>query len=250
VKAIILAAGRGLRLKGVCGGNPKCLLEIGGRTLIERQVESLRTAGISEIVVVVGFKADRVRRACGPRIRFIENDRFAQTNSLYSLWLARDLLMDGFLVMNSDVLFHPALLPSLLQSVYADALLVSFHQIQMAALGDEEMKVRVDGERVVDISKSMLPDQAHGENVGIAKFGPDGARMLVGIMDRLVSAGGVCKWAPAAFRELCAERPLYAIATGERPWIEIDFPEDYHRAVTEVFPRITMADDTECESAA
>ncbi len=113
MKGIILAAGKGSRLNGTIGDKPKCLLRVGGQTLVERQIEALRAAGITDIVVVVGCQSDHVKRACGKRITYIDNTRFAQTNSLYSLWMARPLLYDGFVVMNCDVLFHPQMLTDL-----------------------------------------------------------------------------------------------------------------------------------------
>src|SRR5258708_31191282 len=124
MRAVILAAGRGLRLNGVCGNLPKCLLEVGALTLIERQIRDLRSVGIDELFVVVGFGADRVRSVCGSDAQCIDNPHFDQTNSLYSLWLARRYLTGDFVVMNSDVLFHPDLLRSLVNSRFCDALLV------------------------------------------------------------------------------------------------------------------------------
>ncbi|MGH9764469.1 MAG: NTP transferase domain-containing protein [Blastocatellia bacterium] len=239
MKAIILAAGRGLRLEAACGGVPKCLLDVGGQSLIERQLSSIRTSGIKDIVVVVGFEADRVRAACGGGVRFIENPIYDRTNSLYSLWLARNELPDGFLVMNSDVLFHPVLLRRLLQSHYQDALLVSLQQENMPALGEEEMKARVDGHRLLDISKSMPAVDADGENVGIARFGADGAPLFVTLMNKMIDRGARKEWVPRVFQKFVDYRPLHVIETAGFPWIEIDFPEDYRRAVTEVLPLIS-----------
>jgi choline kinase len=239
MKAIILAAGRGLRLNGACGDIPKCLLPVGGQSLIERQLRSLRQAGIRDIVLVVGYKSNHVRLACRGGVRFVDNVIFDRTNSLYSLWLARDMLADGFIVMNSDVLSHPALLDRLLQSRYDDALLVSLQERHMPLLGEEEMKVRVERNRLVDISKSMPPSQCHGENVGIARFGPEGARLIVHLMNRVIARGGYGEWVPRVFQEFVVSRPLHVVDTGGYPWIEIDFPGDYHRAVAEVFPMIS-----------
>src|SRR3954464_13453545 len=85
MRGIILAAGKGSRLNGTIGDKPKCLLRVGGKTLVERQIETLRAVGITDIAVVVGCQAESVRHSCGARITYIENSRFAQTNSLYSL---------------------------------------------------------------------------------------------------------------------------------------------------------------------
>jgi L-glutamine-phosphate cytidylyltransferase len=251
MKGVILAAGKGSRLNGTAGDKPKCLVELGGMTLLERQIHALEHAGIEEIVVVVGCQADRVRKAlgpvalakgaCGSRITYVENARFSETNSLYSLWTARALLSEGFVVLNCDVLFHPGLLDDLLTTHLDAALLIDYREPGDAPLGDEEMKVKVRSGLVVDMSKTMDPAEADGENVGIVKFGPKSAPHLVSIMDRLVAAGALREWAPKAFREFAQDRPLHAVSTGGHPWIEIDFPEDYRRALREVLPAIEDA---------
>jgi choline kinase len=238
MRAVILAAGKGVRLNGTAGELPKCLVKVGALTLVERQIQALRSAGVDEIVIVIGHGADLVRETCGPDCTYVENRDYASTNSLYSLWLARDFRPDGFVVLNADVLFDPQLLIDLLRSKSEDALLVAYSDPQADALGEEEMKVCVREGYVVDISKAIDPRTADGENVGIVKFGPSGARALVKQMDSLIANGVRLDWAPRAFREFARERPLRAISTRDRAWIEIDFPEDYMRAVNEVLPLI------------
>ena len=241
MRGVVLAAGRGSRLNGAAGDKPKCLVRAGGLTLIERQIRSLRRAGIDDIVIVAGCQADRVRRECGPGVQYVENGRFSETNSLYSLWTARALLYDGFVVLNCDVLFHPALLDEVLATQYDAALLIDYRrdgQPGFVPYGDEEMKVKVRDGLVVDMSKTMDPAEADGENVGIVKFGPASAPALVEVLDRIVADGGLREWAPRAFREFAQTRPLQAIGTAGYPWIEIDFPEDYQRALREVLPAI------------
>ena len=238
MRGIILAAGKGSRLNGSDGESPKCLVKAGGVTLIERQIRVLREAGITDIAAVVGSQSDKVRRACGHGITYVENSRYAQTNSMYSLWLARPLLLDGFVVLNCDVLFHPVLLTDLLTARHDNALLLAYREAHQPPFGDEEMKVRVRCGQVVDMSKTMDPAVADGENVGIVKFGPAGAAALVDIMDRLVAAGGLRDWAPRAFAAFAGSHPLHVIGTRGYPWIEIDFPEDYQRALRDVLPEI------------
>lgn len=241
MKAIILAAGKGTRLDGAAV-KPKCLVEIGGSTLLHRQIETLRSLDIDKIVVVVGFGADSIFEECDGKIEFVENSDFATTSSLYSLWLAREHLTGGFVVLNCDVLFHPQLLADLLGSSHPDALLLS--DTEIAPLGDEEMKVKVKDQLVVDISKAMDPSDADGENVGVVKFSANGAKLLVEYMNKLIEAGATRDWAPRAFREFAQHHPLYALSTRGLPWIEIDFPEDYQRAVKEIFPLIEGAQES------
>jgi choline kinase len=236
MRGIILAAGRGSRLNGGNGDMPKCLVTVGGETLLSRNVRILRAAGIEDITIVVGCAADTVRRSI-PGVSFVDNPIFAETNSLYSLWLSRQHLTDGFIVMNCDVLLHPQLVVDLLTARHEDALLLAYRD-EDTEYGDEEMKVQVRCGRVVDISKTMAPDDADGENLGVVKFGPQGARVLVEEADRLISAGDVKAWVPRAFKEFAARRPLHVVGTRGLPWIEIDFPEDYRRAVELVLPAI------------
>ena len=233
---VILAAGQGARLNAGQGNRPKCLVPIGGDTLLGRNIRLLRHAGIDDIVVVIGCEAETVRRSA-PDVTFVENPVYARTNSLYSLWLARTHLAAGFVVMNCDVLVHPQLLADLLDAHYEDALLVDY-LADGPPYGDEEMKVQVRRGCVADISKGLAPGETDGENVGVAKFGAAGAAALITEMDAVVGANDLKAWVPRAFKGFAAHRPLHAIGTRGLPWIEIDFPEDYRRALDVVLPLI------------
>jgi L-glutamine-phosphate cytidylyltransferase len=240
-KGIILAAGAGTRFNGAL--HPKCLALFNERTLISIQLSALRSCGITDITVVVGFAADTVRLACGPHVRFLENTRFRETNSLYSLWLARPVLHEGFVVMNCDVLFHPAMLADLLTARHDNALLVSYPGLDDAEWGDEEMKVQVRRGRVIDIDKGLSSRDADGENVGIAKFSAAGASRLISLMDELVAADHLRAWAPRAFKAFARHNALYAIGTRGLPWTEIDTLEDYRHARDRVYPAIRKSID-------
>jgi choline kinase len=224
----------------VTGSLPKCLARVGSCSLLERQVASLRACGIDNVTVVAGYRASDVRRLCGPGIDMVHNMRFASTNSLYSLWLARDVLADGFVVLNGDVLFPRQLLEDLLTARYDDALLVASRGA--SEYSDEEMKVRVRAGRIAAIAKDLDPADVDGENIGVGKFGPSGAALLVEEMNRLIADGGSRQWLPAAFDAFCRRRPLWAVESRGLPWIEIDFPEDYWRACGEILPAIDALD--------
>jgi choline kinase len=240
MKGIILAAGRGVRLNGATL-QPKCLVEVGGITLLERQILALEAANIKEIVIVVGYESASIREACPRGIDFVENADYANTSSLYSLWLAREHLVDGFVVLNSDVLFHPRLLHELLRFPGENALLLSYRELGSEPLGEEEMKVTVNDGLVTDLSKQLDGAEADGENVGIVKFGAAGAKLLINYLDELIAVGAALDWAPRAFREFALHHPLHAVSTQGYPWIEIDFPEDYYKAVVEIYPRISAS---------
>jgi L-glutamine-phosphate cytidylyltransferase len=250
MRAVILAAGRGGRLRAVVGDRPKCLARVGDCSLIERQLRSLRACGVDSIAAVVGHGADDVVQACGTQVEIVHNVRHASTNSLYSLWLARDLLVgisDGFVVLNCDVLFHDQLLRDLLTARYEDALLMAA-RTDAQNYGDEEMKIRMRAGRVVEIAKTIDPAEADGENVGIAKFGGRGAAVLFEEIDALVAAGATRHWLPRAFDAFARRRPLHVVETRGYPWTEIDVPEDYWRACAEVLPAIDAIDAIDADA--
>lgn len=237
MRAVILAAGSGTRLNGHTTRVPKALLQVGTESLVRRQLRALRRAGLEDIVVVVGCAASDVRQHCGRGLTYVENERYAETNSLYSLWLARPLLYEGFIVLNCDVLFHAQLLDDLLTTQHGCAAMVEY-RAGTAALGEEEMKVRIGRGRILEMSKAMDPAQADGENVGMVRFDAPAVPALVELLDEVVQSGALREWAPAAFSRFAARHALWALGTRGFPWIEIDYPEDYERAVKEILPQI------------
>jgi choline kinase len=231
-QAIILAAGQGRRLWPYTKDRPKCLLDIGGRSIIEHQVDLLVAEGIRQITVVIGYMGPKVREVLGSRVAYCENDQFASTSSMYSLWLARDAAADGFLVVNSDVLFHRDILKSLLDSPHGDALAVDFESV----LAEEEMKVQVRDGRVVALSKQL--SNGDGENLGMIKLTADGSRVLFTKIDELLRQNHRQVMVPFALNAIAPSYSLAAVPVQGLPWIEIDFPEDYERARDVVYPAI------------
>lgn len=237
-KAIILAAGVGSRLRPLTDNVPKCLLDVDGQTLIEWQVQTLERFGITDVIAVIGYCGASIRQRMGDRVRYIENPRYEQTNSLYSLWLARAELDSGAVILNSDVLAAPPLIERLLQSSAPDAILVERGQ----NFEPEDMKVTLSGSHVLDFGKTLPPERAHAHNVGVAKFSKEGAARLAVCLEHLVATGHENDWVPVAFREYARQWPLTAVATAGLPWIEIDYVADLTRARSEVAPAIFAAE--------
>jgi len=224
--AVILAAGNGKRMGHLTADRPKAMLAVDGVPLIDRHLDALASCGIHDVTVVVGYQQQRLRdHLCG-RVRFIDNPRYRDTNSLYSLALAREQLRDGAVIMNSDLLVSRELMRRLVGAPVQDAVLVD----STSALAEEEMKVKIWRGFAIDFSKELAPWDADAENVGILKFGAHGGRRLVEHIDALVAAGDLNAWAPKAFRAFAQQWPLRAVETGGLPWTEIDFPEDLDRA--------------------
>jgi choline kinase len=185
-------------------------------------------------VVVAGYRAESVEAELHGRARLLLNSRHAETNSLYSLWLAREFAADGFVLLNADVLFDPEILRRVLRSPHPEALAVE----RRREFGAEEMKVELAGERIRAMSKELPPARAHAENVGVLKFSAEGARLLFDRVEELLTAGAEKQFCPFAFNAIADERPLHAVPIDGLPWIEIDFVEDLLRAREEVLPAI------------
>lgn len=232
-QAIILAAGCGQRLRAVSNGTPKCLIKVGGCTLIEHHIRTLRKVGIERVCVVVGHAADQVVSAVGRLCHCVLNERYAQTNSLYSLWLARGHVEGQVLLMNGDVLAHP--------DVYHRVLAVEGNALAIdSSSGDESehMKVRVENGIVRALGKELQASDCHGENVGILKFDEQGSVELFNEADRLIQAGNERTWAPAAVDQLARKCTIVAMDVADLPWTEIDFPEDLDHAERMVWPAV------------
>ncbi|HEY3240925.1 MAG TPA: phosphocholine cytidylyltransferase family protein [Acidimicrobiia bacterium] len=236
MQAIILAAGQGCRLNGSVEPRPKCLYEVGGTPLLHHQLWALADHGVHDVVIVVGFQHERIRQAAGKAARYVVNRRFAETNSLWSFLLAQPLIDTDVLVMNSDVYFHPELLDRLVQSD-GDALLYD----SSSGHEDEHMKVCVRRGTLVAMAKDLPAARTHGENVGMLRLRAATARQIFDAGQEIVAQHGELSWLAGAVSHVAATRPIECIDVAGLPWVEIDFPDDLHRARTEVFPAVAGA---------
>jgi len=240
--AVILAAGVGKRLHAASGGRPKCLIEIGGRSLLARLLDGLAAADVRTAVVVTGFGDDAVRAAIGDgpdgiRVRFAFNARFRE-GAILSLWTARDVLSGPVLVMDADVLCGPDLIARLVRSPHPNAFLLD---ASVAPTGEEQMLLVRDG-RVRNIVRGGLPGfELAGESVGFLKLDAGAARLLATLLDARVAAGHTGIEHEEVYPDLLARVPVGFERIDGMPWTEIDFPEDVERAEREVLPRIARA---------
>ena len=133
MKAIILAAGGGTRLRPLTNRVPKCLVEVRGKPILEHELASLEQVGIEHCVVVVGYLCEQVQERFGSmvgdmRLSYVTNQEHLKTNNLYSLWLARQQLADDILLLDGDLLFEPGLIADLMHHPIADAAVVEAFQ--------------------------------------------------------------------------------------------------------------------------
>ena len=172
MKAVILAAGQGNRIRSAHGQHPKCLIQVDEKTILDNQLQALWMAGINEVAIVVGYEKeqiiDRVKSNSFTHkqvVRFIENSAFAITNNIYSLWLALEWLRDdSFMVLNADVVFDPEILLPAIRPAAPISMIVD------PLWRDETMKVIIDGDRVIKMSKKISGEEFSGTYMELRCF--------------------------------------------------------------------------------
>ena len=230
---VILAAGMAKRLRPLTDECPKCLLKVGPRTLLQRTVDALVAAGITELVVVTGYRAQMVRDFLTKNypqltIHFLDNVDYANNNNIFSLWMTRPFTEGrDFLLMDSDILFDPQIIPTLL-ATEGNVLALNRHE-----LGDEEIKVIVDSDnRVLEISKVCSPEDAIGESVGFEKMTADYSRALFQELEKMIEGEGLIDvFYERAFERLIPQGHTFRIVdTTDFFSIELDTVEDFENA--------------------
>ncbi len=234
---VILAAGMAKRLRPLTDTMPKCLLKVGGRTLLERTVDAMRQAGISEFVVVTGYRADMIRDFLSAydeslSFTFLHNADYEHNNNIYSLWMAGEVVRGkDFLLMDSDIFCDPAAVVRIAQEPES-ALAVNRHEC-----GEEEMKVVVDADmRITEISKTCRPEDAMGESVGIEKIAADYSDALYKELDQMILQEKLIDiFYERAFERLIPQGHTFRVVdTSSYFSYEIDTPEDYDHVKNQV----------------
>ena len=219
---VILAAGMAKRLRPLTDTKPKCLLEVGKRTLLERTVDAMRQAGIQEFLVVTGYRGEMIRH-------YLDNIDYEHNNNIYSLWMACQKVRGcDFLLMDSDILCDPAAVVRIAQE-QTSALAVNRHE-----LGEEEMKVVVDADSRI----TEIPEDAMGESVGIEKITADYSEALARELDQMILQEGLIDiFYERAFERLIPQGHTFKVVDTTHYFsYELDTPEDFQRA-QELMPK-------------
>ena len=235
MKAIILAAGSGTRMYPYTHDKPKCLLDVGGISILEHQINLIRDCGINEVVIVVGFRFERVEDflrsydGLGMRINTLYNPFYQSTNSLVSLWIARSEFDEDLVVMNGDDVYEIDVLEKVLSARNEKICLPIKRRPYYEK---EDMKVIVDDGRVTKISKDISNGETSAESVGIRVFSDTGVELLKrAVEEEMRNPGAEGKWYISSIHRLISKgyaiRPL---DIGELYWMDVDCPMDLFRA--------------------
>ena len=230
MKAAILAAGVGRRLAPLTHDRPKAMLNVGGRELIDFQLQMLTGAGFSlnDIVVVAGHKVDLLREALPSEVSVMYNPDFDTKNNVYTFYLLKDL-EDDFVLLNCDTFCPIALVRDFVTACKERSLL----SIDTAKpLADEEMKVYQSNGILTQISKTLDPEASYGEYIGLAYFTQkDMAHIVRQIETQLADGDDQC-WYEDAIGRVLDKVDVHLHPFGNIPWIEIDDHADLDRAQT------------------
>ena len=252
--AVLLAAGMGDRLEPLTWDRPKCLVAVDGTPILQRLVQTLDACGIERLVVVTGYKAGMISDYLGESfgdiaVEYVVSRRFATTNTMYSLWLGRDLVDESTLLIESDVVFDGGLLEPLLRP---DRIAVSRQLPWMSGT-----TVTLDADGYVDALYSPPPgvyfehctDPDHLMTVNICSLARDTWRAVRERLDRHITAGHTGYFHDVVFAEMIEEgtMALEAVLFPEDRWYEVDTPADREaaevviaglpRSIKEVGPR-------------
>jgi choline kinase len=230
MKAIILAAGLGTRISRHIGDKPKCLVEIAGRPLIRHTVDLLTRKGISEIAVVTGYKSELVEQALPETVQIFRNPFFAVSNSIASLWFARDFIGAGqtILAMNGDVFIEEAILDQILQTRQSDRLAVMV--ADSSRIIEADYKFTWHNGNLVKYGKELTADEATGEYVGLGLIFPSSIDEFVWTIESEVAHGNYNKWwEEALYMKVNIGKKIGILDICEQFWVELDFVEDLNR---------------------
>ena len=256
---VILAAGMAKRLRPLTDTKPKCLLEVGGKTLLQRTVDAMSSAGVTEFLVVTGYRASMIRdflasyippsslllppssvtsipHSCVPSVasgkpittRFLDNPDYEHNNNIFSLWLAmKELHGQKVLLMDSDILCDPEAVRRVARQE-CSALAMQRHE-----LGEEEMKIVVDDDfHITEISKTCRVEDAVGESVGIEKMTSDYTEAIYQELRKMILDEGLIDiFYERAFERLIPQGHTFKVVdTTDLFSYELDTPEDFKRA--------------------
>lgn len=174
LQAIILAAGMGTRLKPITESLPKCLVKIGKKTILERQINILNLNGIYDITVITGYKSDLIKKNINSKsFKIIENKKFKITNTLYSFMLALDNISEDFLCLYGDLVFDPEIIISILNQDNKISLVVDESSIK-----NDNHSVIIQNNKIKQINLKKNFNDVNSQFIGISKFNASSISLL------------------------------------------------------------------------
>lgn len=242
MKAFILAAGRGTRISRYIDGKPKCTVQLDDHTtLIEYTVDLLHRSGIDDIVAILGYRGDVIRKTLrAADVRYVENPFYDVTNSIASLWFAREELShsDLCIVMNGDVFLSEDALDLVLAEERSPVL---FYDVTRRKEAD--YKFYCADQRIVKYGKDLTLEETSGEYVGCARFDQSFTPAFLARLDSLIHSQKHSLWWEDVLYSMTKEYPIFARDIEGTFWAEVDYVEDYQR-IMKFYSSLRQAEHT------
>lgn len=235
MKVIILGAGQGKRLLPLTQDVPKALLDIGGRTLVRRQIDAFSACGLKEFVVITGYNSalmeaqlDEISSETGLTIRTVYNPFFAVSDNLASCWMARHEMDDDFVQVNGDNVFQADLAQCIIDGSTTDVTVATNFK---DAYDADDMKVMMDGDYLTEVGKMLPIEAVDAEAIGFYVFRNNGGPAYRAVLEEIMrDPSGLKQWFPSAIGTLAKQVPIDVVNVGKREWAEVDFPVDLQSA--------------------
>ncbi len=235
MKVVILGAGQGKRLLPLTEHVPKALLDIGGRSLVGRQIDAFAACGIREFVVITGYGTDvmedrlaAIAQEGGLDIRTVYNPFFAVADNLASCWMAREEMTGEFIQVNGDNVFQAGLVRSLLEQSSGE---ITVAINRKDNYDGDDMKVMLDGERMTEIGKTLPVEAVDAEAIGFYVFKRGGAERYKTMLEHAMrEPSGLKQWFPSAVGQLAKVADVGVADVSGHTWCEVDFPVDLQHA--------------------
>lgn len=222
MKAVILAAGKSTRLLPLTKETPQSLLKIKNKTILEIQLDALAKSGIREVVVVTGYLSSKIEKfAKGKDINVLFNPFYSVSGILTTLWVVREELKEGFVLLYSDILFDKSILMGILKN--KDDICLA---IKSGNAREEAEKVLEEEGIIFKLSKGELKNGGCAEFIGMAKFTKNGAALLINEMNEIVKTSLDASIIDAIQGLIDKGCKIYSYSVGSAKWADIDFKRD------------------------
>jgi len=219
-----MAAGIGKRLLGLNLNKPKCLISIGSTTLIRRSVNLLVSKGISDITIIVGYKSDLIRNELNNDVAYFENPDFHSTNSIKSLWYARDLLEDDVLLLNGDLYYEHDILDYAINQTNPVVMLADSTRIDNA-----DYRFGFIGDQINRFGKHLTNQETDGEYIGIVRIDQCFIKTFKQTLEEMITAGkSNIWWEDVLYSFIEKNIPIHYFDVAGTFWSEVDTLQDYN----------------------
>lgn len=238
MQAIIMAAGKGSRLRSLTEDKPKAFVEINGKRLIDYNLRLLEKYGVDEFIIVTGYKCEAFEELAGSikNVKLAYNPFYEMVNVLGSFYMGMNLLNDDFIYLHADTICEPQIFERLVK-IESDIVL----PVEYKVCDDEAMKVRSEGGKIIQITKKMPNELADGEFIGMASFRKKVIPALREKTKQLLMEKEFMAYFESAIQRLIDEEDfeIKEVSTEGAFWAEIDFMEDYENAVKKIPKSLT-----------